>query len=616
MKKRYELEKDVESKKNSKLEVRQTNIPKKKQVTAKGKVLIYKPNMSVSEVAVSLGISNAEIIKRLMSLGVMTSINQTIDRDTIELVAMDLGFSIENEVITDITRYDEMTFDDKEEDLIHRPPIVTVMGHVDHGKTTLLDAVRHTRVAQGEAGGITQHIGAYQVEINGQKITFIDTPGHAAFTEMRARGAQVTDICIIVVAADDGVMPQTVEAIDHAKSANVPIIIAVNKIDKPQANSDHVKTELSNLGLVPEAWGGNTPFVEISALKNMGIDDLLEVVVLMSEIQELKANPNRLATGTVIEARLDKGRGVVATVIVKNGTLKIGDNLVCGNTYGKVRTMSDGTKKRIQIALPSQPIEITGLMEVPSAGDKFVCLEDERQTRQISEERTSRQREGDLAKQKKASLNSMFKEAEAAEKELVLIIKGDTQGTIEALKGSLEKLNIEGLHVNIIRSSVGAITESDVALADASNAIILGFNVRPIAMVRDLAKSQGVEIRLYNVIYKAIEDIEAALSGMLEPEFEEVVTGQAQVREVYKISKIGTVAGSYVTDGTIIRNSGMRVLREGIVIFEGKMSSLKRFKDDVKEVRQGYECGISIENFNDIKVGDVLEAFRDKEVEK
>lgn len=616
MKKRYEIEKDVESKKNSKQEMRQTNIPKKKQVTTKGKVLIYKPNMSVSDVAVSLGISNAEIIKRLMLLGVMTSINQTIDRDTIELVAMDLGFSIENEVITDITRYDEMTFDDKEEDLIHRPPIVTVMGHVDHGKTTLLDAIRHTRVAQGEAGGITQHIGAYQVEINGQRITFIDTPGHAAFTEMRARGAQVTDICIIVVAADDGVMPQTVEAIDHAKSANVPIIIAVNKIDKPQANPDHVKTELSNLGLVPEAWGGNTPFVEISALKNMGIDDLLEVVVLVSEIQELKANPNRLATGTVIEARLDKGRGVVATVIVKNGTLKIGDNLVCGNTYGKVRTMSDGTKKRIQTALPSQPIEITGLMEVPSAGDKFVCLEDERQTRQISEERTSRQREGDLAKQKKASLNSMFKEAEAAEKELVLIIKGDTQGTIEALKGSLEKLNIEGLHVNIIRSSVGAITESDVALADASNAIILGFNVRPIAMVRDLAKTQGVEIRLYNVIYKAIEDIEAALSGMLEPEFEEVVTGQAQVREVYKISKIGTVAGSYVTDGTIIRNSGMRVLREGIVIFEGKMSSLKRFKDDVKEVRQGYECGISIENFNDIKVGDVLEAFKDKEVEK
>ncbi len=616
MKKRYEIEKDVESKKYSKQEVRQTNIPKKKQVTTKGKVLIYKPNMSVSDVAVSLGISNAEIIKRLMLLGVMTSINQTIDRDTIELVAMDLGFSIENEVITDITRYDEMTFDDKEEDLIHRPPIVTVMGHVDHGKTTLLDAIRHTRVAQGEAGGITQHIGAYQVEINGQRITFIDTPGHAAFTEMRARGAQVTDICIIVVAADDGVMPQTVEAIDHAKSANVPIIIAVNKIDKPQANPDHVKTELSNLGLVPEAWGGNTPFVEISALKNMGIDDLLEVVVLVSEIQELKANPNRLATGTVIEARLDKGRGVVATVIVKNGTLKIGDNLVCGNTYGKVRTMSDGTKKRIQTALPSQPIEITGLMEVPLAGDKFVCLEDERQTRQISEERTSRQREGDLAKQKKASLNSMFKEAEAAEKELVLIIKGDTQGTIEALKGSLEKLNIEGLHVNIIRSSVGAITESDVALADASNAIILGFNVRPIAMVRDLAKTQGVEIRLYNVIYKAIEDIEAALSGMLEPEFEEVVTGQAQVREVYKISKIGTVAGSYVTDGTIIRNSGMRVLREGIVIFEGKMSSLKRFKDDVKEVRQGYECGISVENFNDIKVGDVLEAFRDKEVEK
>ncbi|MDD2574892.1 MAG: translation initiation factor IF-2 [Acholeplasmataceae bacterium] len=616
MKKRYEIEKDVESKKYSKQEVRQTNLPKKKTVTAKGKVLIYKPNMSVSDVATSLGISNAEIIKRLMGLGVMTSINQTIDRDTIELIAIDLGFSIENEVITDITRFDEMTFDDKEEDLIHRPPIVTVMGHVDHGKTTLLDAIRHTRVAAGEAGGITQHIGAYQVEIKGQKITFIDTPGHAAFTEMRARGAQVTDIVIIVVAADDGVMPQTIEAIDHAKSAGVPIIIAVNKIDRPQANPEHVKTELSNLGVVPEDWGGKIPFAEISALKNMGIEDLLEVVVLVSEIEDLKANPNRLATGTVIEARLDKGRGVVTTVIVKNGTLKIGDNLVCGNTYGKVRTMSDGSKKRIHEALPSQPIEITGLMDVPSAGDKFVCLEDERQTRQIAEERTSRQREGDLAKQKKASLKTLFKEAEEQEKELVLVIKGDTQGTIEALKNSLEKIDVEGLHVNIIRSSVGAITESDVTLADASNAIILGFNVRPIAMVRDLAKSQGVEIRLYNVIYKAIEDIEAALSGMLAPEFEEVVTGQAEVREIYKISKIGTVAGSYVTDGSIIRNSGIRVLREGIVIFEGKMSSLKRFKDDVKEVRQGYECGISVENFNDIKVGDILEAFRDKEVEK
>ncbi len=607
---------EKESPKAIKQEKRTSNIPKKKPVSAKGKTLTYKPGMTVSEVASGLGISNADIMRRLMGLGVMTSINQSMDRDTIELIAIDLGFNIEDEVITDITRYDEMTFDDKEEDLVKRPPIVTVMGHVDHGKTTLLDTIRNTRVASGEAGGITQHIGAYQVDIHGEKITFIDTPGHAAFTEMRARGAQVTDIVIIVVAADDGVMPQTKEAIDHAKSADVPIIIAVNKIDRPQANPEQVKTELANLGLIPEDWGGNTPFVEISALKGINIDELLEVVVLLSEIEELKANPNRLATGTVVEAKLDKGRGVVATVIVNNGTLKVGDNLVIGNTYGKIRTMSDDVKHRITTATPSQPVEITGLMDIPSAGDRFVCLEDEKQARQIAEERTSRQREGDLQKQKRASLKTLFKEAEAEEKELVLIIRGDTHGTIEALKSSLEKINVEGFHVNVIRSSVGAITENDVQLAVASNAIILGFNVRPIAMVRDMAKHDGVEIRLYNVIYKAIEEIEAALKGMLAPEFEEVVTGQVEVRNIFKSSKVGTIAGCYVTDGSVQRNSGVRLLREGVVIYEGKLASLKRFKDDVKEVRQGYECGLSIENYNDIKEGDVIEAFLDKEVER
>ena len=607
---------DIESPKAIKQEKRASNIPKKKPVSAKGKVLTYKPGMSVSDVASGLGISNADIMKRLMGLGVMTSINQSIDRDTIELVAIDLGFSIEDEVITDITRYDEMTFDDKEEDLVKRPPIVTVMGHVDHGKTTLLDTIRNTRVAKGEAGGITQHIGAYQVDVGGEKITFIDTPGHAAFTEMRARGAQVTDIVIIVVAADDGVMPQTKEAIDHARSAGVPIIIAVNKIDRPQANPEQVKTELAALDLLPEDWGGSTPYVEISALKGINIDALLEVVVLLAEIEELKANPNRLATGTVVEAKLDKGRGVVATVIVNNGTLKVGDNLVIGNTYGKVRTMSDGTKRRLSSAGPSQPVEITGLVDIPSAGDRFVSLEDERQARQIAEERTSRQREGDLQKQKRASFKTLFKEAEAEEKELVLVIRGDTHGTIEALKGALEKIDIEGFHVNIIRSSVGAITENDVQLAVASNAIILGFNVRPTAMVRDMAKHDGVEIRLYNVIYKAIEEIEAALQGMLDPTFEEVVTGQVEVRNIFKSSKVGTIAGCYVTDGTIQRNSGVRLLREGIVIYEGKLASLKRFKDDVREVKQGYECGLSIENYNDIKEGDIIEAFLDKEVER
>jgi translation initiation factor IF-2 len=607
------MNKRPNSKKN---ESRTSNIPRRDANVVRGKTIIYKPNMKVSEVAEGLGISNAEIIKKLMMLGVMTSVNQSIDRDTIELISEDMGFKIQDEVITDITRFDEMKFEDAPEDLVKRAPIVTIMGHVDHGKTTLLDTIRHTRVVAGEAGGITQHIGAYQVERNGEKITFIDTPGHAAFTEMRARGAKVTDVCILVVAADDGVMPQTVEALEHAKAAQVPIIVAVNKMDKPQANPDLVMTELSNLGLIPEAWGGNTPFVEVSALKGKGIDTLLDVIQLVSEIEDLKANPNRLASGTVIEARLDKGRGIVTTVIVTNGTLKVGDNVVAGNTYGKIRTMNDDTKRRYDEALPGQPVEITGLFDMPEAGDIFVALSDERQARQIAEERQARQREGEMAKQKKASLKSMMEQAEAEQKELVLIIKGDTQGSIEALKGSLEKLDIEGLHVNVIRSSVGAITESDVSLASASNAIIIGFNVRPTTVVREFAKSQGVEVRLYNIIYKAIEDIEAALTGMLAPEYEEVVTGQAEVRSVFKISKVGAVAGCYVTDGVIERNSLVRIIRDGIVVYEGKMASLKRFKDDAKEVKAGYECGISIENFNDIKEGDIMEASIEKEVER
>lgn len=607
------MNKRPNSKKN---ESRTSNIPRRDANVVRGKTIIYKPNMKVSEVAEGLGISNAEIIKKLMMLGVMTSVNQSIDRDTIELISEDMGFKIQDEVITDITRFDEMKFEDRPEDLVKRAPIVTIMGHVDHGKTTLLDTIRHTRVVAGEAGGITQHIGAYQVERNGEKITFIDTPGHAAFTEMRARGAKVTDVCILVVAADDGVMPQTIEALEHAKAAQVPIVVAVNKMDKPQANPDLVMTELSNLGLIPEAWGGNTPFVEVSALKGKGIDTLLDVIQLVSEIEDLKANPNRLASGTVIEARLDKGRGIVTTVIVTNGTLKVGDNVVAGNTYGKIRTMNDDTKRRFDEAIPGQPVEITGLYDMPEAGDIFVALSDERQARQIAEERQARQREGEMAKQKKASLKSMMDQAEAELKELVLIIKGDTQGSIEALKGSLEKLNIEGLHVNVIRSSVGAITESDVSLASASNAIIIGFNVRPTTVVREFAKGQGVEIRLYNIIYKAIEDIEAALTGMLAPEYEEVVTGQAEVRSVFKISKVGAVAGCYVTDGVIERNSLVRIIRDGIVVYEGKMASLKRFKDDAKEVKAGYECGISIENFNDIKEGDIMEASIEKEVER
>jgi translation initiation factor IF-2 len=571
--------------------------------------------MNVAQVAEGLHISNAVMIKKLMGLGLMASVNQVIDRDTIEVIAIDEGYIVQDEVITDVTRYDEMQIEDDPKDMKKRPPIVTVMGHVDHGKTTLLDAIRKSRVVEGEAGGITQHIGAYQVVRNGDPITFIDTPGHAAFTEMRARGAKVTDIVILVVAADDGVMPQTIEALDHAKAAKVPIVVAVNKMDKPSANPDRVMTELSEKGLIPEAWGGKTPFVNVSALKKMGIDELLDVIQLISEIEEFKANPNRLAKGTVIEASLDKGRGPVATLIVETGTLKVGDYIVVGNTYGKVRTMQDDLKRRFNEALPSQPIEVTGLNEVPQAGDIFMAFQDERLTKDIAASRQSKQKDQELKQVKKTSLDSMFGDLESTEKELNIIIKGDVQGSIEALKNMLEKIDINGFHVNVVRSSVGAITESDVTLANASKAIIIGFNVRPTAAVKQDADAQGVEIRLYNIIYRVAEDIEAALKGMLEPTFEEIVTGQAEVRETFKVSRIGTIAGCYVTDGVIKRDALVRVLRNGIVVYEGKLASLKRFKDDAKEVKQGYECGLNVENFNDIKIGDIIEASQMKEVE-
>ncbi|MCF7931794.1 MAG: translation initiation factor IF-2 [Acholeplasmataceae bacterium] len=579
------------------------------------KILTYKPDMTVADVADGLGLTNAGMIRKLMHLGIMTSVNQAIDRDTIEVVALDEGYKVQDEVITDVTRYDEMEIKDDPTKMTNRPPIVTVMGHVDHGKTTLLDAIRKSRVVDGEAGGITQHIGAYQVTRNDQPITFIDTPGHAAFTEMRARGAKVTDIVILVVAADDGVMPQTIEALDHAKAAKVPIVVAVNKIDKASANPDRVMTELSELELIPEAWGGKTPFVMISALKGQGIDELLDVIQLISDIEEFKANPERLARGTVIEASLDKGRGPVATLIIETGTLRTGDFIVIGNTYGKVRTMQDDLKNRFDIARPAQPVEVTGLNEVPQAGDIFMAFKDEKVTRQIASERQSRVRDNESKIVKKRSLDNMFGDIESAEKELTLIIKGDVQGSLEALRGMLEKIDVNGFHVNIIRSSVGAITESDVTLASASSAIIIGFNVRPTAAVKGRADEQGVEIRLYNIIYRVTEDIEAALKGMLEPTFEEVVTGQAEVRDTFKVSKVGTIAGCYVTDGFIKRDALVRVLRDGIVVYEGKLASLKRFKDDAKEVRQGFECGLSIEHFNDIKIGDLIEASQMKEVE-
>jgi translation initiation factor IF-2 len=591
--------------------IQQANKPK----VEKPSVVYYKEGMNVADLAAALKVTNAVIIKKLMQMGMMASVNQVIDRDTIELICMEEKVDVQDEIITDVSRYDEMDVEDDPKDLSKRPPIVTIMGHVDHGKTTLLDAIRKTRVVEGEAGGITQHIGAYQIEIQGEKITFIDTPGHAAFTEMRARGAKVTDIVVLVVAADDGVMPQTIEAIDHAKNAKVPLIVAINKMDRPGANPDRIMTALSERGLTPEEWGGTTPYVKISALKGEGLDALLEIITLVSEVEELKANPKRLARGNVIEARLDKGRGPVATLIVESGTLHIGDYVAVGNTYGKIRTMEDDLGNRFKVALPATPIEVTGLNEVPYAGDMFVVFEDEKTTRQIASERKSRMREQELKKRSKSSLDKLLGDIESSEKELNLIIKADVNGSIEALKGLLEKMDIEGFHVNIIRSEVGGISENDVTLAMASGAIIIGFNVRPSAAVKSLADQEGIEIRLYSIIYRIQEDIEAALKGMLAPKFEEIVIGQAEVRETYKISKLGMIAGCYVTDGSIIRDSMVRILRDSIVIYEGKLASLKRFKDDAKEVRQGFECGLSIENFNDLKVGDIIEASNMKQIE-
>lgn len=610
----------VAKKPNNKKDVRTSNIPpqkgKKKDLENNEKgILTYKVDMTVADIASGMGKTNSQVIMKLMQLGIMANQNQTIDRETIELVAMDFGFEVKDEVITDAARFDEMTFEDDENDLVSRPPVVTIMGHVDHGKTTLLDTIRNSRVAKGEAGGITQHIGAYQVNHDGFVITFIDTPGHAAFTQMRARGAQITDIVILVVAADDGVMPQTEEAIAHAKAAGCPIIVAVNKMDKPTANMDRVKQELANYDLLAEDWGGDTIFCPISALKGTGVDDLLGMVQLVAEMKDLKANPKRLAMGTVIEAQLDKGKGPVATFLVQNGTLKVGDSVVVGTTWGKIRTMEDDHHSRFNEAEPSVAVAVTGLVEVPMAGDKFMVFADERTARETAAIRLAKAKSQESAVKKAVSLEDLFNQADQdKEKILNLIIKGDVQGSVEALKASLEKIQMDDVKVNIIRATVGAITDTDVSLAEASNAIIIGFNVRPMAPVRQEAATKGVEIRLYNIIYKVIEEIEAACKGLLDPEFEEVVTGQAEVRTVFKISKVGTIAGCYVTDGVIERNSLVRILRDGVVIFEGKMASLKRFKDDVKEVKYGFECGIGIENYNDIKEGDVIEASIMKEI--
>ncbi|SER07493.1 bacterial translation initiation factor 2 (bIF-2) [Gracilibacillus ureilyticus] len=578
--------------------------------------ITYSGTINVGELAEKLNKETNEIIKKLMFLGVMATKNQDLDEDAVELICGEYGVEVEQEVEIDQADLSAYIEEDNPEKLKERPPVVTIMGHVDHGKTTLLDSIRNTKVTEGEAGGITQHIGAYQIEANNKKITFLDTPGHAAFTSMRSRGAQITDIAILVVAADDGVMPQTVEAINHAKAAEVPIIVAVNKIDKEGANPDRVMQELTEYELIPEDWGGETIFVQLSALKGEGIDDLLEMILLVAEVEELKANSDRLADGTVIEAQLDKGRGSVASLLVQNGTLKVGDPIVVGNTFGRVRAMVNDLGKRVKQVGPSTPVEITGLNEVPLAGDRFVVFKDEKQARQIGELRQQKEIEEKRGDKAKVSLDDLFERIKQGEiKDINVILKADVQGSVEALAASLQKIDVEGVKVNIIHTGVGAIKETDINLASASNAIVIGFNVRPDTNAKKAADSENVEIRLHRVIYKAIEEVEAAMKGMLDPEFEEKVIGQVEVREIFKVSKIGTIAGGYVTDGKITRDAGVRLIRDGVVIYEGEIDTLKRFKDDVKEVAQNYECGITIQNYNDIKEGDIIEAYVMEEIE-
>lgn len=592
----------------------QQQVRKVKELPAK---ITFSDSLTVGELAKKIYREPSEIIKKLFLLGVMATINQVLDKDAIELIASEYGVEVEEEIKIDTTDLEVYFTEDESENLVERPSVVTIMGHVDHGKTTLLDSIRHTKVTEGEAGGITQHIGAYQVVENGKKITFLDTPGHAAFTTMRARGAKITDITILVVAADDGVMPQTVEAINHAKAAEVPIIVAVNKMDKEAANADRVMQELTEHGLVSEAWGGDTIFVPLSAKTGEGIDNLLEMILLVGEVEEWKANPNRKAVGTVIEAQLDKGRGSVATLLVQNGTLKIGDPIVVGNTYGRVRAMVNDLGRRVKEAGPSTPVEITGLSDVPQAGDRFVVFDDEKTARQVGEARAQQALAAQRGEKSIVSLDNLFEQLKQGEmKDLNIILKADVQGSAEAVAASLQKIDVEGVNIRIIHSGAGAINESDITLASASNAIVIGFNVRPDVNAKRAAEQEKVDVRLHSIIYKVIEEIEAAMKGMLDPEFKEKVIGQAEIRQTFKVSKVGTIAGSYVTDGKITRDSGIRLIRNGVVIFEGNIDALKRFKDDAKEVAQGYECGITIKNFNDVKEGDIIEAYVMEEIER
>src|SRR5690625_2369177 len=592
---------------------------KKTEEKSKGKAqkINYRGILTVNELEEKVQKDVYEIIKKLMLLGVMATKNQDLDKDAIELICDDYGVTVEKEIILEDTDFEKYLEQDDEKDLVERPAVVTIMGHVDHGKTTLLDSIRDTKITAGEAGGITQHIGAYQVEHDGKKVTFLDTPGHEAFTSMRSRGAQITDIAILVVAADDGVMPQTVEAINHAKAAEVPIVVAVNKIDKETANPDRVMQELTEYELIPEDWGGSTIFVPISAIKGEGIDDLLEMILLVDEVEELKANPNKVAFGTVIDAQLDRGRGAVASLLVQDGTLYTGDTLVVGNTFGRVRAMVSDEGSRIEQAKPSTPVEITGLNGVPQAGDQFLVFKDEKKARQIGESRQQQHIVETRGSQARISLDDLFEQIKQGEmKDLNVIIKADVQGSAEALAASLRKIEVETVNINIIHIGVGAIKESDVILASASNAIVIGFNVRPDVNAQKAAENEQVDVRLHRVIYKAIEEMEAAMKGLLDPEYEEKVIGRAEVREIFKVSKIGTIAGSYVVDGKITRNSSVRVIREGVVLFEGELDALKRFKDDVREVEKNYECGITIKDFNNIKVGDRIEAFVMEEIER
>lgn len=590
--------------------------PKKERVEVKE--ITYNGPLSVGELAEKLNRNASEVIKLLFMMGTMVTINSTLDDETIELVCMEWNVDVHKEIIIEESDFEEQMEEAEDEALLeNRPPVVTIMGHVDHGKTTLLDTIRKTHVTEGEFGGITQHIGAYQVNVKGKRVTFLDTPGHEAFTAMRARGAKVTDLVIIVVAADDGVMPQTKEAVDHAKAAGVPVIVAVNKIDKAGANRERIVSEMSELGLMPEEWGGDTIYADISAKFGTGVSDLLKTILVVSEVYNFRANPNKLATGTVIEAKLDKGRGPVTTLLVQGGTLHTGDAVVVGTAFGKVRKMTDDHGREIKKALPSTPVEIIGLNDVPIAGDIFKAFDHEKKARQIAETRLNNK----IASERNAtgaamSLDDLARQIEEGEvQEVNLIIKADVQGSAEAVRASMEKIDVQGVRVNVIRSQAGAITESDILLASASHAVIYGFNVRPNALVRKKAEEEGIEIRLHNIIYKALEEMENAMKGMLAPVYEEVVIGQAEVRQIYKVSKVGTIAGCMVTDGCLRKECGVRLIREGVVIYTGKLGSLKRFQNDAKEVTSGYECGLTIENFNDIKVDDVIEAYEDQQVE-